>query len=143
MTQSTSNSSSAATVNEEGILEKVLGTCQRHKTGVDRTLQQKIHHVTSSSSSPSEGTSACVDPHVEEYLCRSYDQNLQMYESHQMMQELLVQLHPTIQFLTTTLPEPYVPLGPPPPSDASDDDVSNAANLGDSQLFYIFLIFFY
>ena len=72
-----------------------------------------------------------VDPAVKEYLHRSYEQNLQMYESHQMMQQLLAQLHPNIQFPTITSPKPFVPLGPLPLPDASKDDASDAANLGD------------
>ena len=98
---------------------------------------------------------AYMDPTVEEYLRRSYEQNLQMYESQRMMQQLLTQLHPNIQFPTITRPEPFVPTGsrpppppgsrpPPPPGshppappgsqpplDEGDDAASDAANLGD------------
>ena len=145
MTQSTSSSSSTPAFNEKGILEQVLDTRRGHKTGVGHTLSQMIHHcATSSFSSRSEGTSACVDPHVEEYLRRSYEQNLQMYESHRMMLELLAQLYPTIQFLTITRPEPYVPPCPqpppgPPPPDASDDDANDATNFRDHQLSYVYI----
>ena len=148
MTQSASSSSSAPAVNDEGILEQVLGTHQGHTNGVGRTLSQWIHHGTSSSSSHSEGTSACVDQHIEEYLRRSYEQNLQIYESHRMMQELLAQLHSKIQFPTITHLESYVPPsalpppGPPFPLDVDDDDASDVTNLGDSQLFYIFFYSF-
>ena len=149
MIQSTSSSSSAPAVRKKGILEQVLGTRQGHKTGVGHTLSQRIHHgSTSSSSFRSEGISARVNPNVEEYLRKSYEQNLQMCESYRMMQELLVQLYPNIQFPTITHSEPYVPpvplspLGPPPPLDASNDDASDAANLGDNYLFYIFFLYF-
>ena len=60
-----------------------------------------------------------------------------MYESHRMMQKLLAQLHPNIQFPMITRPETYVPQsplpspGPPPPLDAVDDYASDVANLGD------------
>ena len=75
MTQSGSSSSSAPAVNEEDILEQVLGTRRGHKIVVSRTLSQRIHHgAISSSSSHSEGTSDRVDLHVEEYLQRSYKQ---------------------------------------------------------------------
>ena len=135
MTQSASSSASTPAINGAGILDQVLGTRRGHKTGVSRTLSQRIHHgATSSSSSRSEGTSARIDSYVDEYLCRSYEQDLQMYESNRMMQELLAQLHPNIQFLTITHPEPYIllglppPLGPLPPRDAGDDDASDTAN---------------
>ena len=48
-----------------------------------------------------------------------------------MMQELLAQLHPNIQFLTITRLKPFVPPSPLPPPDALNDDPSDAANLGD------------
>ena len=64
-----------------------------------------------------------------------------MYERQRMMQQLLTQLHPNIQFSTITHPEPFVPPGsrprplPPsgsqPPPDEGDDAASDAANLGD------------
>ena len=141
MTQSTSNSSSAPTVNMEGILEQVLGTRRGHKTGVGHTLSQRIHGDTSSSSSCSDGTSARVDQHVKEYLHRSYEQNSQIYESHRMMQQLLAQLHPNIQFLTITHLESYNPPGSPPPPDVGDDNASDAANLGDSNFLISFTVF--
>ena len=80
-----------------------------------------------------------MDLAVEEYLRRSYEQNLQMYESQRLMQQLLTQLHPNIQFPTITRPKPFVPPGsqPPPllgsqrPPDEGDDVTSDAANLGD------------
>ena len=149
MTQSASSLSSAPVVNDEVILEQVLDTHRGHKTGVDRTLLQRVHPGTSSSSSCSKGASAHEDPHVEEYLRRSYEQNLQMYESHRMMQQLLAQLHPNIQFPMITCPESYVPPGHPtplgllPPPDGSDDDINDVANLGDSQLFQIFFFWFF
>ena len=76
-------------INKEVILEQVLGTRRGHKTGVGHTLSQRVHASTSSSSSRLEGSSVCMDLNVEEYLCRSYEQNLQMYESYRMMQQLL------------------------------------------------------
>ena len=78
----TSSSSLAPAVNQEIILEQVLDTRRVHKTGVGRTLSQRVHSDVSSSSSHSKGFMARVDPAVEEYLRRSYEQNLQMYESH-------------------------------------------------------------
>ena len=51
--------------------------------------------------------------------------------SHWMMQQLLAQLHPNIQFPTITCPELHVPLGhptppyPPPPPNAGEDDASD------------------
>ena len=54
-----------------------------------------------------------------------------MYESHQMMQELLAQSHPNIQFSTLTCTEPYVPPGSLPLPDAADDDTNDTTNLGD------------
>ena len=48
-----------------------------------------------------------------------------------MMQELLAQLHPNMQFPMITRSESFVPLGPPPSPDTGDDDSSDAANLGD------------
>ena len=96
MTDIAYSSSSAPAVNEEIILEQVLGTRRRHKTRVGCTLSQRVHSSASSSSSYSEGSTVRVDPAVEEYLRRSYEQNLQMYESHRMMQELLAQLHSNI-----------------------------------------------
>ena len=148
MTQSASSSSLVPMVNEEVILEQVLSTSQEHKTRVGRTLSQRVHPGISLSWSCSEGTSACVDQHVEEYLCQSYEQNLQIYESHRLMHQLLAQLHPNIQFPKITRLELYVPPGhstplvPPPLPDAVDDDASNAMNLGDSQLFQIFFLVF-
>ena len=68
-----SSSSSAPTVNEEIILEQVLGTCRGHKIGVGRTLSQRAHSGASSSSSSLEGSTVCVDLVVEEYLPRSYE----------------------------------------------------------------------
>ena len=62
-----------------------------------------------------------------------------------MIQQLLLKLHPNIQFPTITRPEPFVPPshptppGRPPPPDIGDNDTSVAANLGDSYLYYIFL----
>ena len=140
MMQAASSSSSAPTVNEEVILEQVLGTRRGHKTRVGRMLSQRVHAGTSSSSSRSEGSSVRVDPYIEEYLHRSYEQNLQMYESQRMMQQLLAQLYPNIQFLTITRPGSYVPpghptpLGPSPSPDAGDDD---ATNLGDQIFFFL------
>ena len=145
MTQAASSFSSAPAVNEEIIFQQVLGTRREHKIGVGRTLSQRVHDNTSSSSSCSEKSSVRVDPHVEEYLRRLYEQNLQMYESHRMMQQLLAQLHPNIQFSIITCPEPYISLGHPTPPgplplpDAGDDDASDTANLGD--LFFIFLFY--
>ena len=60
-------------------------THRGHKTGVDCTLAQSVLSSSSSSISLLEGSSARVDPHVEEYLRQSYEQNLQIYESHRMM----------------------------------------------------------
>ena len=74
---------------------------------------------------------AHVDPAVEEYLRRSYEQNLHIYGSHRMMQQLLAQLHLNIQFPTITRSELFVPPGPPPLPDAGEDDASDVANLGD------------
>ena len=144
MKQCASNTSSAPAVNKEGILEQVLGTRRGHKTRVGCTLSQRIYHDTSSSSSHSEGTSARIDPHVEEYLHQSYEQNLQMTDSHRMMHQLLAQLHPNIQFPMITHLEQYNSLGPlaPPNAGDDDDDTSNTTNLGDSQLFSKFFIFF-
>ena len=105
-----SSSSSALAVNEEVILEQVLGKRRGHKTGVGDTKSQRVHSGASSSSSRSEGSTVRVDPTVEEYLSRSYEQNLQMYESQQIMQ----QLHPNIQFLTITRLESFVPLSSQP-----------------------------
>ena len=113
-------------------MKQVLGTLRRHKTGVGCTPSQKIHHNTLSSSSSSEGRLACVDSHVVEYLRRSYEQNLQMYENHQIMQELVAQLQPNIKFPTITHPEPDVRPGPPPSPDVGYDDANDAANLRDS-----------
>ena len=61
-----------------------------------------------------------------------------MYENQRMMQQLLTQLHPNIQFLMITRLEPFVPpgsrpsppLGSQPPPDEGDDAASNTANLG-------------
>ena len=148
MTQSASNSSSTPTVSEEVISEQVLGTCQGHKTGVGRALSQRVHPGTSSFSSHQEGTSVRVDLHVEVYLRRSYKKNLQIYENHRMIQQLLAQLHLNIQFSIITHPETYVPPnhptppGPLPQPDASNDDASDTANLGDSQLFHSFIFSF-
>ena len=129
MTNVASNSSSPLAVNEENILEQVLSTRLGHKTRVGRTLSQRVHSD-ASSSSRSEGSTACVDPAVEEYVCRSYEQNLQMYESHRM-QELLGQLHPNIQFPTITRPKPFIPPSPRPSPDDGEDDANDMANLGD------------
>ena len=130
MTNVASSSSSALAINEEIILEHVLSTRRGHKTGVGHTLSQRVHSGASSSSSLSEGStghgSSC-----EEYLRRSYEQNLQMYESQRIMQELLTQLHLNIQFLMITRPEPFVPLGLRPPPHDGEDAASDAANLGD------------
>ena len=93
MTNVASSSSSALAIDEEIILKQVLSTRRGHKTGVGRTLSQSIQGGASSSSSRSKGSTVCVDLAVEEYLRRSYEQNLQMYESHRMMQQLLAQLH--------------------------------------------------
>ena len=147
MTHVASSSSSAPAVNEEIILEQVLGTRRGHKTGVGRTLSQRVYSGASSSSSHSEGSTSLLDPAVEEYLRRSYEQNLQMYESQRLMQQLLTQLHPNIQFPTITRPEPFVPpgsrpppppgsrppppLGSQPPPDEGDDVASDTTNLGD------------
>ena len=139
MTNVASSSLSAPAVNEEIILEHVLSTRQEHKTRVGRTLSQRVHSGTSSSSSHSKGSTALVDPAMEDYLRRSYEHNLQMYESQRMMQQLLTQLHPNMQFPTITRPEPFILLGsrpPPPPGsqpspDEGDDAASDAANLGD------------
>ena len=110
MTNVTSNSSSAPAVNEEIILEQVLGTRRGHKTGVAHILSQRVHSDASSSSSRLEGSTVCVDPAVEEYLRRSYE-NLQIYKSLRMIQELLTQLHSNIQFPTITHPKLFVPPG--------------------------------
>ena len=85
MTNVVSSSLSAPAVNEEIILEQVLGTRRWHKTGVGCTLSQRVHSGTSSSNSYSEESTEHVDPAVEEYLRRSYEHNLQMYESQQIM----------------------------------------------------------
>ena len=132
MTQSASNSSLAPEVNEEGILEQVLSTHRGHETVVGLTLSQRIHQGTSSSSSHSKGSSTSVNLYVEEYMCRSYEQNLQMYESHRMMQELLAQPYPNIQLPTITRPEPYVDPSPPSPPNVGDDDASDTTNLEDN-----------
>ena len=68
-----SSSSSAPTVNEEIILEQVLSTRQGHKTGVGRTLSQRVHDDASSFSSRSEWPMTRVDPAVKEYLRRLYE----------------------------------------------------------------------
>ena len=138
MTNVASSSSSALAVNEEIILKQVIGTRRGHKTGVGRTLSQRVHSGASSSNSRSEGSTTRVDPAVEEYLRCSYEQNLQMYENQRMMQQLLIQLHPNIQFPTITRPEPFVPPGsrPPPPPGSQpppyegDNAASDVANLG-------------
>ena len=138
MTNVASSSSSAPIVNEEIIPEQVLGTHWGHKTGMGRILLQRIHSGASSSSSHSEGSTARVDPDVKEYLRCSYEQNLQMCESQQMMQQLLTQLYSNIQFRTITLPKLFVSPGswpPLPPSsqhppNKGDDAASDAANLG-------------
>ena len=80
-----SSFSSAPAVNMEIILEQGLGTRQEQKTRVGCTLSQMVHGGASSSSSRSDGSMAHVDLAVEEYLRRSYEQNLHMYASHQMM----------------------------------------------------------
>ena len=72
MTHVASSSSSAPAVNEEIILEQVLGTRRGHKTGVGHTLSQRVHDDASSSRSHSEGSTVCVDPVVEKYLRQSY-----------------------------------------------------------------------
>ena len=72
-----------------------------------------------------------MDPAVEKYLRRLYEQNLQMYESQLIKQQLLTQLHPNIQFRTITRPELFVPPGPCPSPDDGEDAASDAANLGD------------
>ena len=81
MTHVASSSSSASVINEEIIIEQVLGTRQGHKTGAGRTLSQRVYSDASSSRSQSEGSIVRVDPAVEEYLRHSYEQNLQMYEN--------------------------------------------------------------
>ena len=126
-----SSSSLAPAVNEEIILEQVLGTRRGHKTRVGRTLSQRVHSSASSSSSRLEGSMARVDPAIEEYLRRSYEQNLQMYESQQIMQKLLAQLYPNIQFPTITHPEPFVPPSPRPLPNDGEDAASDAPNLED------------
>ena len=68
MTHVASSSSSAPAVNEEIILEQVLGTCRGHKTGVGRTLSQRVHNNASSSNSRSKGFTARVHPAIEESL---------------------------------------------------------------------------
>ena len=64
------------------------------------------------------------------------EKHLQMYKSQQMMQQLLTQLHPNIQFPTITRPEPFVPQ---PPPDDGDDAISDAANLRDKVWIYFYL----
>ena len=96
MTNVASDSLSAPAVNEEIVLKQVLSTRRGHKTGVGRTLSQRVHSGASSSSSYSEGSTTCVDLAVKEYLRRSYEKNLQMYESQRIMHQLLTQLHPNI-----------------------------------------------
>ena len=125
------SSSSAPAVNEEIILEQVLSTRRGHKTGIGHTLSQRVHSGASSSSSRSEGSTASVNPAVEEYLHQSYEQNLQMYDSHRMMQELLAQLHPNIQFLMITRLKPFVPPSPSSSPDDGEDDANDTTNLGD------------
>ena len=76
MTNVVSSFSSAPTVNEEIILEQILGTRRGHKTRVGRTLSQRVYSGASSSSSHSKGSTVRVDPAVKEYLRRLYEQNL-------------------------------------------------------------------
>ena len=135
MTNVLSSSSSALAVNEEIILEQFSAHVE--DTRLECTLSQRLHGDSSSFSSRSDGSSACVNPHVEEYLRQSYEQNLQMYESHRMMQQLLTQLHPNIQFPTINDPVSYVHPGHPtspgplPPPDSGEDDASDTTNLRD------------
>ena len=111
MTHVASSSSSAPVINEKIILEQILRTRRGHKTGAGRTLSQRVYSDASSFRSQFEGSIVCVDPVAQEYLCRSYEQNLQMYENQRMIQQLLTQFHPNIQFPTITCPEPFVPPG--------------------------------
>ena len=70
----TSRSSAARAVNEEDIMEQFLGTRRGHKTGMGRTLSQKIYQGDASSSGSRLTRSSMThsDPHVEEYLQQSY-----------------------------------------------------------------------
>ena len=131
MTNIVSSSLSAPAVNEDIILKLILGTRRGHKTGVGRTLSQRTHSGAPSSISRSEGSTVRVDLVVEEYLHQSYEQNLQIYESQRIMQELLTRLHPNIQFPVITRSELFVPPSPQPLLDDGEDAASNAANLGD------------
>ena len=131
MTNVAFSSSLVPAVNEEIILKQVLDTRRGHKTRVGHILSQRVHSGASSSIFRLERSTTRVDLAVKEYLRRSYEQNLQMYESHRMMQKLLAQLHPNIQFSMITRLEPFVPLGPPLLPDEGEDDANNAANLGD------------
>ena len=88
-----------------------------------------------------------VDPAVEKYLRRSYEQNLRVYKSKRIMRQLLTQLHPNIQFQMITRPESFLPpsswpsppsgsqlpahLGSQPSPNEGDDAANDAANLRD------------
>lgn len=128
-------SSAVEAVNEQDIIEQALGTRKGNKTGEGQKLPQRVYRGDAlSSGSRSAGSSTIrSDPHVEEYLQQSYQQNLHMYESFRMMQYLMAQMHPNIQFPSVTPPVPYDHPSPPPPnpSDDNDDDSSDAANLED------------
>ncbi|EXB77017.1 hypothetical protein L484_014143 [Morus notabilis] len=106
-----------------------------HKIGVGCTLPQKVYRgdASSSGSRSARSSSARFDPHVEEYLQRTYQQNLQMYESLRMMQDIMSKMHSNMTFPAVTPPEPYVRPDHPPlnPSDDNNDNSSDAANLGD------------
>ncbi|EXB29336.1 Homogentisate phytyltransferase 2 [Morus notabilis] len=122
----TSGSSAAGIVNEEDIMEQFLGTSRGHKTGVGPILPQNIYRGDASSSGSRSARSSTTrsDPHVEEYLQQSYQQNLQLYESIRIMQDFITHMHPNMTFPAVTRLVSYVcPSHPPPnPSDDNDDD---------------------
>ncbi|XP_024021575.1 homogentisate solanesyltransferase, chloroplastic [Morus notabilis] len=113
-------------VNEEDIMEQFLGTSRGHKTGVGPILPQNIYRGDASSSGSRSARSSTTrsDPHVEEYLQQSYQQNLQLYESIRIMQDFITHMHPNMTFPAVTRLVSYVcPSHPPPnPSDDNDDD---------------------
>ena len=67
MQSATSGSSAAWTINEEDIMEQFLSTHRGHKTGVGRTLPQKVYQGDASSSGSRSATSSTSrsDPHIE------------------------------------------------------------------------------
>ena len=137
--QSASASAGQSPLNVEGKIKQVLGTHRGHKIGVGPTLPQRmVAGASSSASSQSDETSSSyIDPRVQQYLNRQYEHSLKIYESHRMIQQLMAQMHPEIQFPSISHPKPFDPLRPPPPtnqdSNEDDDDVdaSGAADLGD------------